>query len=192
MIRFLAILITGFCFLNNSLVAKESWELKDREWVALGGNEKIKLIVDNKSILKEDENNNNLSVALISIFSEPYWDERIAGQNINNKIALSHVTKWEINCTDKKLRIILQNWFDKKMPNGFIKDAELVYLSLKSTDWINNPPDGTIPKILMSHTCYTYEKIKEKSKDFEIKKDIKNPFEGMSPEEIQKLLEKAE
>ena len=192
MIRFLAILITIFCFLNNSLVAKESWELKDREWVALGGNEKIKLIVDNKSILKEDENNNNLSVALISIFSEPYWDERIAGQNINNKIALSHVTKWEINCTDKKLRIILQNWFDKKMPNGFIKDAELVYLSLKSTDWINNPPDGTIPKILMSHTCYTYEKIKETSKDFEIKKDIKNPFEGMSPEEIQKLLEKAE
>jgi len=192
MIRFLAILITGFCFLNNSLVAKESWELKDREWVAVGGNEKIKLIVDNKSILKEDENNNNLSVALISIFSEPYWDERIAGQNINNKIALSHVTKWEINCTDKKLRIILQNWFDKKMPNGFIKDAELVYLSLKSTDWINNPPDGTIPKILMSHTCYTYEKIKETSKDFEIKKDIKNPFEGMSPEEIQKLLEKAE
>ena len=192
MIRFLAILITGFCFLNNSLVAKESWELKDREWVAVGGNEKIKLIVDNKSILKEDENNNNLSVALISIFSEPYWDQRIAGQNINNKIALSHVTKWEINCTDKKLRIILQNWFDKKMPNGFIKDAELVYLSLKSTDWINNPPDGTIPKILMSHTCYTYEKIKETSKDFEIKKDIKNPFEGMSPEEIQKLLEKVE
>ena len=192
MIRFLAILITCFCFLSNSLVAKESWELKDREWVAVGGNEKIKLIVDNKSILKEDENNNNLSVALISIFSEPYWDQRIAGQNINNKIALSHVTKWEINCTDKKLRIILQNWFDKKMPNGFIKDAELVYLSLKSTDWINNPPDGTIPKILMSHTCYTYEKIKETSKDFEIKKDIKNPFEGMSPEEIQKLLEKVE
>ena len=192
MIRFLAILITSFCFLNNSLVAKESWELKDREWVAVGGNEKIKLIVDNKSILKEDENNNNLSVALISIFSEPYWDQRIAGQNINNKIALSHVTKWEINCTDKKLRIILQNWFDKKMPNGFIKDAELVYISLKRTDWINNPPDGTIPKILMSHTCYTYEKIKETSKDFEIKKDIKNPFEGMSPEEIQKLLEKAE
>ena len=192
MIRFLAILITCFCFLSNSLVAKESWELKDREWVAVFGNEKIKLIVDNKSILKEDENNNNLSVALISIFSEPYWDVRIAGQNINNKIALSHITKWEINCTDKKLRIILQNWFDKKMPNGFIKDAELVYLSLKSTDWINNPPDGTIPKILMSHTCYTYEKIKETSKDFEIKKDIKNPFEGMSPEEIQKLLEKVE
>ena len=160
--------------------------------MAVFGNEKIKLIVDNKSILKEDENNNNLSVALISIFSEPYWDVRIAGQNINNKIALSHITKWEINCTDKKLRIILQNWFDKKMPNGFIKDAELVYLSLKSTDWINNPPDGTIPKILMSHTCYTYEKIKETSKDFEIKKDIKNPFEGMSPEEIQKLLEKVE
>ena len=154
--RFLVILVISFCFLNNPLIAKESWELKDREWVTIGGNEKIKLIVDNKSILKEDEGNNNLSVALISIFSEPFWDERIAGPNTNNKKALSHVTKWEINCINKKLRIILQNWFDKKMPNGFIKDAELVYLTLQSTDWINNPPNGSIPKILMDHTCYTY------------------------------------
>ena len=187
--KLLSIIILGL-LLSGNAYAKESWELKDREWVAVGGNEKIKLIVDNKSILKEDENNDNLSVALISIFSEPYWDKRIAGPNINNKIALSHVTKWEINCTDKKLRIILQNWFDKKMPNGFIKDAELVYLTLKSTNWINNPPDGTIPKILMGHTCYTYEKIKKTSKDFEIKKDIKDPFEGMSSEELQKLMEK--
>ena len=187
--KLLGIVFLGL-LLSGNTYAKESWELKDREWVPVDGNEKIKLIVDNKSILKEDENNNNLSVALISIFSEPYWDKRIAGPNINNKIALSHVTKWEINCTDKKLRIILQNWFDKKMPNGFIKDAELVYLTLKSTDWINNPPDGTIPRILMDHTCYTYEKITEKSKDFEIKKDIKDPFEGMSPEEFEKLMEK--
>ena len=36
------------------------------------------------------------------------------------------------------------------------------------------------------HKC----EIKESTKDFEIKKDIKDPFEGMSPEEIQKLMDK--
>jgi hypothetical protein len=32
-------------------------------------------------------------------------------------------------------------------------------------------------------------KIKESTKGFEIKKDIKDPFEGMSPEEIEKLMD---
>ena len=141
--KLLGIVFLGL-LLSGNTYAKESWELKDREWVPVDGNEKIKLIVDNKSILKEDENNNNLSVALISIFSEPYWDKRIAGPNINNKIALSHVTKWEINCTDKKLRIILQNWFDKKMPNGFTKDVDLrrfVVELMRNGEVVESPAD---------------------------------------------------
>ena len=46
-------------------------------------------------------------------------------------------------------------------------------------------------KVTIREVCsFKGIKIKESTKGFEIKKDIKDPFEGMSPEEIEKLMEK--
>ena len=111
-----------------------------------------------------------------------------------NLTLFTNLLSYEVNCSEVKKRKIFSQWYDKKIFNNKESfNINLFYTtpvpdtrSIVTENWeyYDKEKPKAVGKVTIREVCsFKGIKIKESTKGFEIKKDIKDPFEGMSPEE---------
>jgi hypothetical protein len=194
--KILMITFLSFLMSMNVLATEEKWvrllTAEDSKYPGYF----YKIFVDLDSIKTGEEwgMNGELFYKQLNTFEKPNEDKS------GNLTLFTNLISYEVNCSEVKKRAIFSQWFNVKMFN-----KENFTINLLN---INPAPDTTIAvtkewkhydkakpkqngKVTIREVCsFKGIKIKESTKGFEIKKDIKDPFEGMSPEEIEKLMEK--
>ena len=188
--KLLTIIILSF-FFNVSVSATEE------RWVKLLSSEDslypgyfYKVFVDLNTIKTGEEwgMKGELFYQQLNAFEKPTEDQS------GNLTLFTNLLSYEVNCSEVKKRKIFSQWYDKKIFNNkenftinllnTIPVPDTTSIVTGNWEYYDEAKPKVVGKVTIREIClFKRIKIKESTKVFE----IKDPFEGMSPEEKKKL-----
>lgn len=140
--KLLGILVLGLLLSGNAYANIES------KWVKIASSKDRNYLVDNKSIYFDDMNKESFFFLSLEQFNKPF-DKELK--------AITRLIRYEINCSQKKMRVDMQQWFDVKMPEGLSENGNTVYTSTEKSNW-QTYTSKSIGTTIVNHICRQQEK----------------------------------